>query len=82
MLRSIMRVLSVRLLELGASWSDASAIQLYCLDDVQELLLETVVSQLGPAAIHGLRWFPSLPPISGLRLEIDARSVGLETILA
>jgi hypothetical protein len=81
MLESMMQVLSARMTELGASWEDATTIQLYGVDDVQGLLVENVLVRLGPAAVHGIHWFPSQPPIEGLRLEIDVRSVGMELVL-
>jgi hypothetical protein len=82
MLDSIMSVLSSRLTELGVSWQDATVIQLYGIDEVQGLLADKVLRRLGPAAVHGIRWFPSLPPIEGLRLEIDVRSAGMELVLS
>ena len=81
MLGSIMRVLSSRLEEIGASWSDATAIQLYGVEDFQGQLVDHVLSRSGPAAVHGVHWFPSLPPIVGLKLEIDVRSAGLELVV-
>jgi hypothetical protein len=81
MLDSMMRALSSRMAELGVSWEDATAIQLYGIDEVQGLLVENVLKSLGPAAVHGIHWFPSLPPIEGLRLEIDVRSAGSEVVL-
>ena len=81
MLTSMMRTLSGRMGELGVSWEDATRIQLYGVDDVQALLVDHVLRQLGPAAIHGIHWFPSRPPIEGLNLEIDVRSAGTELIL-
>jgi hypothetical protein len=29
----------------------------------------------GPAAVHGVRWYPSHPPIIGLEYEMDLRGV-------
>ena len=81
MLSSIMRVLSSRLEEIGASWSDATAIQLYGVEDFQGQLVDHVLSRTGSAAVHGVHWFPSLPPIVGLKLEIDVRSAGLELVV-
>ena len=81
MLESMMQVLSSRMAELGVAWEDATAIQLYGVDDVQGGLVDHVMRRLGPAAVHGIHWFPSLPPIEGLRLEIDVRSVATETVL-
>lgn len=81
MLESIMRVLSLRLEEIGASWSDATAIQLYGVEDVQGEVVQKVLGRTGQAAVHGIHWFPSLPPIAGLKLEIDVRSAGLELVV-
>src|SRR5712692_7984349 len=80
-LDSIMRVLSSRLETLGVAWDDATAIQLYGVDDFQNLAVEKVLTRVGQAAVHGIRWFPSLPPIEGLKLEIDVRSAGTELVL-
>src|SRR4029077_16635465 len=73
-LDSIMRVLSSRLDALSITWEDATAIQMYGVDDFQDLVVERVLKTTGGAAVHGIRWFPSLPPIQSLKLEIDARS--------
>jgi hypothetical protein len=81
MLESIMRRLSARLEEGGVSWSDATAIQLYGVEDFQALVVDMVLKRTGQAAVHGIHWFPSLPPIAGLKLEIDVRSAGVETVL-
>jgi hypothetical protein len=81
MLDSIMRVLSVRLEEIGASWDDATAIQLYGVEDFQGFVVDKVLKKTGGAAVHGIQWFPSLPPVEGLKLEIDVRSAGTELVL-
>ncbi|HEX9098086.1 MAG TPA: hypothetical protein VF956_01210 [Candidatus Dormibacteraeota bacterium] len=80
-LDSIMRVLSGRLDALGVNWEDATAIQMYGVDDFQDLVVERVLKATGAAAVHGIRWFPSLPPIEDLRLEIDVRSAGTELVI-
>jgi hypothetical protein len=81
-LDSIMRVLSARLDALGVSWHDATEIQMYGVEDFQGLVVEKVLKATGGAAVHGIRWFPSLPPIEGLKLEIDARSAGTELVIS
>jgi hypothetical protein len=81
-LDSIMRVLSGRLEAFGVTWDDATAIQLYGMDDFQDDVVEKVLKKVGGAAIRGIQWFPSLPPIVGLKLEIDVRSAGTELVLA
>jgi len=32
----------------------------------------------GAAALHGVRWFPSRPPVVGLDYEMDLRGVARE----
>ena len=78
MLESIMTSLSSRMGELGASWDDATVVQLYGVDELQQPVVERVLKRVGRAAARGIHWFPSLPPIEGLRLEIDVRSAGTE----
>jgi hypothetical protein len=80
-LDSIMAILSARLEELGASWDDATAIQLYGVDDIQARVAEKLLRHADGAAVHGLQWFPSLPPVEGLKLEIDVRSAGTQLVL-
>ena len=81
MLDSIMDVLSSRMSELGASWDDATAIQLYGVEQVQSLVVNRVLTRVGRSASRGIRWFPSLPPVIGLNFEIDVRSAGTEIFL-
>jgi hypothetical protein len=44
-------------------------------------LVEEILAPAGPAAIHGLRWFPSRPPIQGLEFEVDMRGVARDVLL-
>lgn len=81
MIDSIVRVLSGRLQELGVSWDDATAIQLYGIDNINAGVVERLLSQVGASAVHGIQWFPSLPPVAGLKLEVDVRSAGTELVL-
>jgi hypothetical protein len=81
MIDSIMRVLSGRLDELGASWDDATDIQLYGVDEIDVGAVDRLLKKVRGSAVHGVTWFPSLPPIAGLKLEVDVRSAGTELVL-
>ena len=81
MLDSIMRQLSGRLDELGRSWEDATALQLYGMEDMQGLLADRVLKRLRHGVVLGIHWYPSMPPIDDLNLEIDVRSAGTELVL-
>ena len=81
MLDSIVRQLTGRLAEIGRSWDDATAIQLYGMEDMQALLVARVLKRLRHGVVQGIHWYPSLPPIDDLKLEIDVRSAGTELVL-
>jgi hypothetical protein len=44
-------------------------------------VLDEVLGPAGAAAIHGVRWYPSRPPIQGLDYEMDMRGVARELVL-
>ena len=82
MLANICDILSARAAGLGIELRDSTDIQLYAAGAVDERAVAGVERAFGEAAINGLRWFPSLPPIEGLRFEIDARSSGSHVVIA
>src|SRR6185503_17285051 len=45
---------------------------------IHALVLDEVLTPAGPAAIHGVHWYPSRPPIQGLEYEMDMRGVARE----
>jgi hypothetical protein len=81
MLDSIMGQLGGRLQDLDRSWEDATALQLYGLENTQGLLVDRVLKRLRHGVGLGIHWYPSLPPIDDLHLEIDVRSAGAELVL-
>lgn len=81
LLRNITEILTARATVLGCSLGDATAVQLYAAGAIDPEVIADVAAELGDAALHGLHWFPSLPPIKGLKFEIDARSAGTELSL-
>ena len=79
--RFVMNVMQERMRALGADWSRASTIDVYTAQPIPGFL-EDLLRPAGAAAIHGLRWFPSRPPIQGLEFEVDLRGVGRELTLS
>ena len=77
----VMRVMSKRLEGLGMAWAGVTAIDLYTAYPFQDWLREIVLETTGEAAIHGVRWFPSAPPIDELDFEMDVRGVRVEIVL-
>jgi hypothetical protein len=79
--RFVMGAMQDRLRALGADWSRVTAIDIYTAQPIHGFLLDEVLRPAGPAAIHGVRWFPSRPPIEGLEFEMDVRGVARELTL-
>jgi hypothetical protein len=82
MFKNITDLLGARARDLGCRLGDATAIQLYADVGVDTAVVAEALREFGEAAVQGLRWFPSLPPIEGLTYEIDARSTGTESTIS
>lgn len=82
MLRNITEILAGRAATLGCRLSDSTAVQVYAAGALDPDAIADVATELGDAAIHGLRWFPSRPPIEGLNYEIDARAARTELVIS
>jgi len=80
--RFVLQTMQERLTALGGDWPRVTAIDVYTAQPIHALVLEEILRVAGPAAIHGVRWFPSRPPIQGLEFEMDLRGVARELVLA
>jgi hypothetical protein len=76
----VMSVMQNRLRALGADWPDVSVIDIYTPHPIEPFVRD-LLGIAGPAAIHGVRWYPSHPPIVGLEYEMDLRGVAREQVL-
>ena len=79
--RFVMTIMQERLLALGVTWDRVTVIDVYAAQPIYEIVQHEILPHAGPAAIHGVRWFPSLPPIQGLEFELDLRGVARELVL-
>jgi hypothetical protein len=77
----VMGIMQARLQALGGAWPDVTTIDIYTAQPIEALLAETVLGPAGAAAIHGVHWFPSRPPVIGLEYEMDLRGVAREVVL-
>jgi hypothetical protein len=80
-LECILSVLGALLLEMKLKWEMATAINLYTVFDVHPLLASLLLPRLGAAAHAGVTWHYARPPVNGLDLEVDARTVRSEVVL-
>jgi hypothetical protein len=79
--RFVMATMQERLRALGGTWDRVTAIDVYTPHPIHELVHHEIQPQAGAAAVHGIRWFPSRPPIQGLEYEMDLRGVARELVL-
>lgn len=77
----VMSVMQTRLRGLGADWSDVTTIDVYTPHPIEPFVRDVLLGMAGPAAIHGVRWYPSHPPIVGLEYEMDMRGLAREVLL-
>jgi hypothetical protein len=79
--RFVMNVMQERLKALGGDWSRVTAIEVYTAQPIHGFLADDLLRPAGASAIHGVRWFPSRPPIRGLEFEMDLRGVARELVI-
>jgi len=77
----VMGVMQARLAGLGAAWTDVTAVDIYTAHPLESFLATEVLAAMGPAAIHGVHWYLSHPPVAGLAFEMDLRGVRREVRL-
>jgi hypothetical protein len=81
-LECILQVLDAHLSEMKLKWEMATAINVYTVFNIHPLLAPLLLTRLGAASHAGVTWHYARPPVSGLDLEVDARAVRLELVLA
>jgi hypothetical protein len=74
----VMGLMRGRVAGLGVTLADMTAIDLYTLHSPAPFLENVILEPLGPAAVHGVHWHYSRPPIEGLDFEMDMRGVHSE----
>jgi hypothetical protein len=77
----VMATMQARLSGLAVGWPDVTTIDVYTAMSLETFLADTVLRPAGAATIHGVRWFPSRPPIVGLEYEMDLRGVVREIVV-
>lgn len=78
----VMSVMQARLTGLGGTWADVTAVGIYTPHPLESFLATEVLAAMGPAAVHGVHWYLSHPPIAGLAYEMDLRGVRRELRLS
>jgi enamine deaminase RidA (YjgF/YER057c/UK114 family) len=71
----VLDVMHERLHALGADWTDVTAINIYTAHPIEPFLETTILDHVGLAAIHGVTWHLSHPPVVDIEFEMDLRGV-------
>jgi hypothetical protein len=78
--RAVLGEMERRLAAVGATWRDATAVQLYTVHDPHPFMGDELVRR--GAMRHGLTWHFCRPPVVELDYEMDCRGVAVERVLA
>jgi hypothetical protein len=76
--RFVLNLMENRLQGLVADWKRVTAADVYTIHSLDRLAPELILRCMGPAAVHGIRWFHSRPPIVAIEFEMDLRCVRTE----
>jgi hypothetical protein len=71
----VVGVMRERLHGLGADWPDVTAINVYTKYPIESFLSDVILRAVGAAAIHGIHWHLSGPPVKDIEFEMDMRGV-------
>jgi hypothetical protein len=77
----VVGVMRDRLHGLGADWPDVTAINVYTAYPIEGFLADVILQAVGPAAIHGVHWHLSRPPVKQIEFEMDMRGVARRVYL-
>ncbi len=67
----VVDLMSRRLAGLGCTWPEVRTANVYTVHNVARVVPEIVLPALGPAAVHGVRWHFSRPPVEAIEFEMD-----------
>jgi hypothetical protein len=74
----VMQTMLERLSSLGVTAEQATVANVYTVRELQPYLADVILVALGPSAIHGVHWYYTRPPITGVEFEMDMRGVRQE----
>jgi hypothetical protein len=75
---AVMQTMQTRLSGLQVTWADVTTVDIYTVQPIQPFLATTILEPMEQAALRGVHWFYSRPPIRGLEFEMDMRGVRQE----
>ena len=78
----VMGLMTSRMQGLGVDWKAATVIEVYTVHSISAMLATDILRPMGAAAIHGVTWHYSRPPIVSIEYEMDVRGCERELVLS
>lgn len=78
----VMDLMENRLQQLQTNWTSVTRTNVYTVHPLEEIVSKILVPQIGPAALHGITWHYSRPPIEEIEFEMDVRGIRTERCLS
>lgn len=75
----VMDLMDSRLQGLGLTWAMVSRANVYTAHSITEVVPEIILSRMGTAAIHGVHWHFSRPPIEEIEFEMDVLATRVQS---
>jgi len=80
--RYVIDTVGTTLAKLGVSWQETTQIALFHVHDIPDLWDSLLLDSLGDALRRGVLVYRARPPIAGLEVELEARAVRQELVVA
>jgi hypothetical protein len=78
---TVLGTMAKRLKDMGLGWKAVTAVDIYCVHNIHEIMESTILPALGEAAQRGVHWYYARPPVIDIDYEMDVRGVRQEIVL-
>ena len=77
----VMDIMENRLMGLGVGWNQVTATDVYTVHPLRDIVEGVLLPRMGTAALKGMTWHYSRPPIVDIEFEMDLRGVAREMVI-
>ena len=77
----VMDLMELRLRGLAADWTGVTVTNVYTVHPLRDIVESVMLPRMGAAALKGLTWHFSRPPIVDIEFEMDLRGVRREVVI-
>ncbi len=77
----VMDIMENRLTGLGVGWDQMTATDVYTVHPLRDIVEGVLLPRMGAAALKGMTWHYSRPPIVDIEFEMDLRGVAREVVI-